>query len=67
VEVEVCAFLTLALGKDKWSASRPVRFTPVATAIGTLLLTGWLDKRGDMTFQLKEIPLASPQHRHDAC
>jgi hypothetical protein len=65
VEVDIRAFLTLALDEEKCSASRPVRFTPEVTAIGNLLVRGWLGTRGGPTIQLSEIPLASPQHRHD--
>jgi hypothetical protein len=64
VEVDIRA---LALDEEKLSASRPVRFTPEVTAIGTLLVRGWLGTRGGLTIQLSEIPVASAQHRHDTC
>jgi hypothetical protein len=67
VEVDVRVFLALALGKDKWSASRPVRLTPDVTAIITLLVIGSFGTRGGRTFQQRDIPLANQQHGHDTC
>ena len=51
VELDVREFLTLALSKDKWTASRRVRFTPEITAIGTLLVRGWFGTRGVLNIQ----------------
>jgi hypothetical protein len=44
-EVEVYAFLTLALDGDEWSASRPGRFTPRERAPGTHWIGGWVGPR----------------------
>jgi hypothetical protein len=38
-------FLTSALVGDKWSASRPGRFTPEERDPGTHCIEGWVDLR----------------------
>jgi hypothetical protein len=41
-------FLTLALARGEWSASRPGRFTPEETAPGTHWIGGWVDPRAGL-------------------
>jgi hypothetical protein len=43
VDVQIHIFLTSALARGEWSASRPGRFTPVTHWIG-----GWMDPRAGL-------------------
>jgi hypothetical protein len=55
--VELHAFLTLALGRGEWSASRPRRFTPWEGAPGTNWIGGWVGpKAGLDTVVKRNIP-----------
>jgi hypothetical protein len=45
VDVEIHIFLTSALARGEWSASRPGRFTPGGRASGTHWIGGWVDPR----------------------
>jgi hypothetical protein len=46
--VYIRIFLTSALVRIEWSASRPGRFIPEETAPGTLWIGGWVDPRADL-------------------
>jgi hypothetical protein len=45
VNAENHIFLTSALDKDEWSASRPGHFTPGERALGTDWIEGWVGPR----------------------
>jgi hypothetical protein len=48
VDVYIHIFLTSALARVEWSASRPGRFTPGEIAPGTLSIGGWVDPRAGL-------------------
>jgi hypothetical protein len=48
VDVYIHIFLTSALGRGEWSASRPGRFTPGERAPGTHWIRGWVDPRASL-------------------
>jgi hypothetical protein len=48
VIVWIHIFLTSALARGEWSASRPDRFTPVERASGTHWIGGWVDPRAGL-------------------
>jgi hypothetical protein len=45
VDVQIHIFLTSALVRGEWTASRPGRFTPGERAPGTYWIGGWVDPR----------------------
>jgi hypothetical protein len=45
VDVRIHIFLTLALARGEWSASRPSRFTPGERALSTHWIGSWVDQR----------------------
>jgi hypothetical protein len=53
VEVQLHAFLTLALNGGEWSASRPGRFTPRERAPGTHWIGGWVGPKAGLDAVLK--------------
>jgi hypothetical protein len=48
VDVLIHIFLTSALVRGEWSASRPGRFTPGEIAPGTHWIGGWVDPRAGL-------------------
>jgi hypothetical protein len=48
VYVQTHVFLTSALVRGEWSASRPDRFTPGERAPGTHWIGGWVDPRAGL-------------------
>jgi hypothetical protein len=48
VDVYIHIFLTSAIVRDEWSASRPCRFTPRERASGTNWIRGWMGLRADL-------------------
>jgi hypothetical protein len=57
------AFLTSALDKDEWSASRPGRYTPGERAPGIYWIGGWLDPRAGLNALEKRKSLSSAGNR----
>jgi hypothetical protein len=47
-DVWLRAFLTFSLVEGEWSASRPGRFTPRESALGTHRIGGWVGPRGGL-------------------
>jgi hypothetical protein len=45
MDVQIHIFLTSALDRGEWSASRPGRVTPGERAPGTHWMGGWVDPR----------------------
>jgi hypothetical protein len=48
VDVQIHIFLTSALVRGEWSASRPGRFTPEERAPGTHWIGGWVNPRAGL-------------------
>jgi hypothetical protein len=48
VHVSIHVFLTSALVRSEWSASRPSRFTPGERVPGTHWIGGWVDLRAGL-------------------
>jgi hypothetical protein len=48
VDVEIQIYLTWALDRSEWSASRPGRFTPGERASGANWVGGWVDPRASL-------------------
>jgi hypothetical protein len=59
VEVQLHAFLTLALDGGEWSAPRPVHFTPSESAPGRRL--GGLQSQSEYGSKKKPSPLSGPK------
>jgi hypothetical protein len=60
VDVQVKFFLTSALVRGEWSASRPCRFTPGEKAADTHYIGGWVGPRAGLDDVEKRKFLALP-------
>jgi hypothetical protein len=62
VEVQLHAFLTLALDGGEWSASRPSSFTSSEKAAGINWTGGWVDPRTglDAVAKRNQTPVVQP-------
>jgi hypothetical protein len=59
--VDVFFFFTSALVEAEWSASRPGRFTPRESALGTRWVGGWVDPRASLDDVEKRKFLTPPE------
>jgi len=55
VEIQVHVFLTSALDRGEWSASRPCRFTPGERAPGYRWMGGWVAPRAGLQYEKWQI------------
>jgi hypothetical protein len=54
VDVQIQIFLTMALVRDEWSASRPGRFTSGVRAPGTHWIGGWVGLRPSLDVEKRK-------------